>query len=62
MIRRLLMVALVALWCAGTQAQNAAPCSDPAFRQLDFWVGDWDLSWTNADGSEGLEMVSSDVL
>ena len=24
---------------------NPKPCSDPAFRQLDFWVGTWDLTW-----------------
>ncbi len=29
------------------------PCQDAEYRQLDFWVGEWDLSWTQADGSEG---------
>lgn len=24
---------------------NPPPCSDPGFRQLDFWVGTWDLTW-----------------
>ena len=40
-------------------------CGGPAFAQVtmnatpqppdlfDFWIGDWDLSWTNADGSTG---------
>ena len=30
-----------------------APCQDPEFRQLDFWVGEWDLSWTQQDGTLG---------
>lgn len=38
---------------AVANAAPAAPCSGAEFRQLDFWVGDWDLSWTNADGSIG---------
>ena len=49
---------LAALVCgpATAQAQNAPatpPCSGPEFRQLDFWVGDWDLEFTNQDGSTG---------
>ena len=30
-----------------------APCSGPEHRQLDFWVGEWTASWTNANGSQG---------
>ncbi|HKO43461.1 MAG TPA: DUF1579 family protein [Pyrinomonadaceae bacterium] len=26
-----------------TNAQPPAPCSDPAYRQFDFWVGKWDV-------------------
>jgi len=26
------------------------PCSGPEYRQFDFWVGDWDLSWPGASG------------
>ena len=53
-IRTLLTAGIgaLALSCAAL-AQDTAPCSDPSFRQLDFWVGDWDLSWDNADGSQG---------
>jgi hypothetical protein len=32
----------------GTEASIApapAPCSGPEARQLDFWLGEWDLSW-----------------
>ena len=29
----------------------AAPCSDAEYRQMDFWVGFWDLTWTAPDGT-----------
>jgi hypothetical protein len=29
------------------------PCSAPEYRQLDFWVGEWDLEFTNPDGTIG---------
>jgi hypothetical protein len=29
------------------------PCASAEYRQLDFWVGDWDLEFDNADGSIG---------
>ena len=48
---------LAALVCPpAAQAQNApaAPsCSGPEYRQLDFWVGEWDLEFTQPDGSVG---------
>ncbi len=28
-------------------------CTDAEYRQLDFWVGDWDLTWKQADGMIG---------
>ena len=37
-------------------AQNAPaapPCSGPEYRQLDFWVGEWDVEFTNPDSSIG---------
>lgn len=37
-----------------TLAQEAtAPCSGEEYRQLYFWVGTWDLSWKNSDGTPG---------
>ena len=51
-------------WCR-TIVAVLVLCSGPVFAQtpvsvapqpadlFDFWVGDWDLSWTNADGSTG---------
>lgn len=32
---------------------NQAPCSSPEASQFDFWVGEWELTWQNADGTEG---------
>jgi hypothetical protein len=29
------------------------PCQDEEFRQLDFWVGEWDLEWDVTDGKPG---------
>ncbi|MDX1419086.1 MAG: hypothetical protein R3181_03875, partial [Rubricoccaceae bacterium] len=26
------------------------PCQSPEAAQLDFWLGAWDLAWTNDDG------------
>ena len=36
-------------------AQAPAPksCTEPEYRQLDFWLGAWDLEWDQADGSKG---------
>ncbi|MBI1392297.1 MAG: hypothetical protein GC152_06090 [Alphaproteobacteria bacterium] len=36
-----------------TTAPSEPPCADPAFRQLDFWVGEWDLSWALPNGGRG---------
>jgi hypothetical protein len=34
-------------------APATPPCSTAEYRQLDFWVGDWVATWTNANGSQG---------
>ena len=39
-----LLAALPAL-CASTPAPPAAPCSGPEWKQLDFWLGNWSLTW-----------------
>jgi len=39
---------------AQTQSPSPpAPCSTPEYRQLDFWVGDWDLSFDAGNGQVG---------
>lgn len=30
-------------------AQSAAACEGEEFRQLDFWLGNWDLTWAPTD-------------
>ncbi|MEO0367043.1 MAG: hypothetical protein AAF265_16295 [Pseudomonadota bacterium] len=35
------------------QTPPATPCSSEAFRQLDFWVGEWHAEWQQPDGSVG---------
>ncbi len=52
---------LLAFGCSQASSQEEAtqappvqkPCQEPEFRQLDFWVGVWDLEWDNADGTKG---------
>src|SRR5215470_2046859 len=35
---------------AGTQASSALPCSGTEWRQFDFWIGEWNLTWPSPDG------------
>ncbi|HXZ80280.1 MAG TPA: DUF1579 family protein [Terriglobales bacterium] len=35
---------------AGTQASSAPPCSGTEWRQFDFWIGEWNLTWPSPDG------------
>lgn len=52
---RLAAAALLAAGPAAAQQQAPAPppCAGPEYRQLDFWVGDWDLEFANANGTPG---------
>jgi len=50
MTRLRFLLAGVLLAAAGAQAQPASPQAADLF---DFWLGDWDVSWTNADGTRG---------
>jgi hypothetical protein len=47
--RRLALVVMAMTCLAGTRQNNAAaqpkPCSEPEQKQLEFWVGEWDLTW-----------------
>ena len=52
-------LALGLLWfacAAGAQQNNAAaqpqPCSEPQQKQLEFWVGEWDLTWPGNNPGE----------
>lgn len=52
------LIAMLTLFIAPTaiahsQAATPVPCSTDEYRQLDFWVGEWNASWKNPDGSPG---------
>ena len=48
----LIPVAILCALCAGpARAQDVAPCASEEARQLDFWLGEWDLSWEGGSGS-----------
>ena len=55
-LRRILPVVLSACWIASASAQSSAPaaqpapCSEAEQKQLDFWVGEWDLTWPGQNG------------
>lgn len=49
MKKLLLSIALTLLCTIGVFAQ-APPCSSAQAKQFDFWVGTWDLEWTDAKG------------
>lgn len=45
------LTTLAALQPALAQDAPPVPCSDAEYRQMDFWVGFWDLTWTAPDGT-----------
>jgi hypothetical protein len=48
-----LLISVLSLSYSISNAQvNDRPCSYTESSQLDFWVGTWDLSWKDPDGSE----------
>ena len=52
--RAALVAASLFAGCAAAPAQQAThPCSAPEYRQLDFWVGEWDLEYDQPDGKIG---------
>jgi hypothetical protein len=50
-IRLLLAPVLLATCAAHAQQQPQYGCDSPESRQLDFWVGDWELSYKGASGA-----------
>ncbi len=49
-LARLYTASALALAAAGAAGQAAAPCQTTAHAQFDFWLGDWDLRWTDDAG------------
>lgn len=35
------------------------PCESPEFRQFDFWLGEWDLTWK--DGGRGTNIITAEL-
>jgi len=49
----MLMAANIATLPALAQDETPPPpCSSEEYRQLDFWVGNWNAAWTDAEGNE----------
>jgi len=48
----LLLIAVSALAQQSNQTPPPNPCTLPEQKQLEFWVGDWDLTWPGATASE----------
>ena len=47
---------------------EAASCSSPEYRQLNFWVGEWDLTWPGGQGGtpedemgEGVNIITKEL-
>ena len=55
MLRSAAVVAVLALTAGVAQAQTlaATPCQASEHRQMDFWVGEWDLEFDNPNGTVG---------
>jgi hypothetical protein len=47
---------------AATSAAPAAACQSPEHRQLDFWVGDWDVYDVPASGKPGAHVTITSLL
>lgn len=43
-------------------AQPPAPCSAEEARQLDFWLGDWDLTWDGGSGTNRITRLFGDCV
>ncbi|MEL6443668.1 MAG: DUF1579 family protein [Bacteroidota bacterium] len=52
-MRYVLQLLALLLLVPVASSQQPTPCTQPEVAALDFWLGTWDLTWTNADGSDG---------
>ena len=57
---KLITCAIALVWSVVALAaeQTAPACAGPEFRQLDFWVGEWNLTW---DGGKGTNVVTREM-
>lgn len=51
MLPRLVCTVVMAVAAVSADAQNQPPCSSPEYRQMDFWLGSWDVRWDDAPAS-----------
>ena len=66
---RALMVCAAALACvalgpAQAQAQRASQCADRAFRQMNFWIGVWDVRWERSaqiEAGSGVNTITREL-
>lgn len=52
---RIILVLLILTSLAAARQNNAAqpkPCAEPEQKQLEFWVGEWDLTWPGNKAGE----------
>jgi hypothetical protein len=47
---------------AADAADPEPPCAAPEFRQLDFWVGTWDLTWEGGSGTNVIDRPYGDCV
>lgn len=51
---RILPIAALFLLISTPVAAQAAPCATPEARQLDFWLGEWNLTWEGGRGTNSI--------
>ena len=65
-IRIALLAAVV--FMSSANAQTPATCAGEEYRQLDFWLGSWDLTWTPTDtgdsgrGTNNITLILNDCV
>jgi hypothetical protein len=57
------LLTIILMWMLGAAspslAQTQAACSTSEHRALDFWVGEWDVSWEGGQGSNSITKILS---
>ena len=48
------LLAIAASPALAAEAPTPSNCNAPEYRQLDFWVGDWDAKWAPSEGDTGI--------
>lgn len=47
---------------AAAEEAYMIPCGAPEFRQLDFWIGTWDLTWEGGSGTNVIDRLYGDCI